>query len=123
MSGAFIAIALSNLSEIGILERAEVLAARRGLTKIFSSDRIFVFATATYEANLLDDAAGVIVGDVYCRHVPTKAFDGRPENATRVSVAQRDGRLATEFWGSFVALTTTLDGSLDRKSTRLNSRH
>src|SRR3546814_1468364 len=82
MSGAFIAIALSNLSEIGILERAEVLAARRGLTKIFSSDRIFVFATATYEANLLDDAAGVIVGDVYCRHVPTKAFDGRSEEHT-----------------------------------------
>src|SRR3546814_4176330 len=97
MSGAFIAIALSNLSEIGILERAEVLAARRGLTKIFSSDRIFVFATATYEANLLDDAAGVIVGDVYCRHVPTKAFDGRPENATRVSAAQRSEEHTSEL--------------------------
>ena len=111
MSFAFIAIALSKKSEVGVRDRVEVLAARRGLTKIFTSSRLLVFATPNYESNLLDDAVGVLIGDVYCRHVPARAFDGRPENATRVSSAQRDGRLSAEYWGSYIALTTSPDGS------------
>src|SRR3546814_13648122 len=68
----------------------------------------FVKQKTAYEMRISDWSSDVCSSDL---HVPTKAFDGRPENATRVSAAQRDGRLATEFWGSFVALTTTLAGS------------
>lgn len=111
MNGPFMALAAPTTPEPGIVARTEYIALRRGLRKVFCSDGLLVFCSPTLEANILDNAAGVILGDIYYRHVAAKAFDGRAEHAAVVSSAQRDGRLAADFWGSYLVLTISPDGS------------
>ncbi len=95
-----------------ILGRADNLARAAGLDEVFRSHQLVVYVGTRYETHRLCDPAGVIIGDVHCRHVPARAFDGRPESAEQVSAAFRDGHLNKEFWGSFVALCETSDHQL-----------
>jgi len=56
--------------------------------------------------------SGAIVGDLYYRHGPGKAFDGSPADVERLTPICRDGTLAKLCWGSFLLLREHAAGEM-----------
>lgn len=112
MTGRFIAASLLEPSGSEIGKRLADLACQLGLTLIYRDDHLIVYAEAGVESNVLPDAGGVAIGHIYCRHVPSRAFDGHPERAAQIASALRSGELSREYWGSYLILTSLPEGGI-----------
>lgn len=73
-----------------------------GLSTVFESDRLHILAGQKYETNLLPGEAGIVIGNIFRRHFPSKAFDGTPETSSAILTALREHRLVKEYWGSYI---------------------
>lgn len=93
-------------------ERLADLACQLGLPLIYRDDNLIVYADAGVESNVLPGADGVAIGDIYCRHVPARAFDGHPEQAARVASALKSGELHRQYWGSYLILASLPEGGI-----------
>ncbi|WP_202988353.1 asparagine synthase-related protein [Sphingopyxis terrae] len=86
------------------------IAHQSGLSVTHRDERLVVYSDSGLEINHLTDGTGVVVGDVFCRHVPSRAFGKNIDEGARVTAAYRGGHLNNEYWGSYIVLASLPNG-------------
>lgn len=103
MTADYVAIYSNTRGRDEELRRAAALLKKSALSTVFESGQLHVLANQKYETSLLPDKSGIVIGDIYCRSFPSKAFDGTAEAASTILTALREGRLIDDYWGSYIA--------------------
>jgi asparagine synthase (glutamine-hydrolysing) len=107
MTGSYIVVLGSASGAMQARARAAAMARGMGLAPTLDSANMLVFTDAKLTINLLGDNTGVILGDIFCRQQPPYRLDGGGQEMQSATLACREGRLGSQYWGSYVAIGHT----------------
>lgn len=74
MIGRFLAVSSPTQVPCALDLHLDEIAHQSGLSVTHRDERLVVYSDSGLEINHLTDGTGVVVGDVFCRHVPSRAF-------------------------------------------------
>ena len=106
----FVAIASASEDYSAQISRSIEYANSAGLSVRIRAEGLAVLASEELAVRPLKGACGVVIGEVFRRSAPAAASDhgGTYEEISRTII---DGQAPDEFWGDFVAIHRSADGS------------
>ncbi len=104
MTRRYLCIAIPSLAQTAQLEAGIGRGISSGLILKFRSTRLAVLTSGDETITGLSEDAGVVLGDVFRRHVPTEAFDGHEGAQDEITRIFHDGEASAQLWGDFVAV-------------------
>lgn len=104
MTRGYIAVAVPPSGFGQQLDEAVERGKAAGLSLFLRTESLAVLGCMVGNVQLLSGDRGIVIGDVFRRKVPTRAFDGREEAIAEVTNILIDGKATEDLWGDFVAI-------------------
>jgi len=104
VTGDYLALNVRSADAAAQLTRIAHVATAYRMRTVHRSSRLLIAVGDSLDVHPLGTEIGVIIGDIYRRHVPAAAYDGAPDARHELLGSIRKGQLTRDFWGSFVAL-------------------
>lgn len=104
MTRRYLGISMPSSDQVTQLASLIDRAAESGLILQFSSERLALLSSGDDEVHVLSNDRGFVIGDIFRRHVPTKAFGaykGAQEEVTDILV---NGEANEQVWGDYIAI-------------------
>src|SRR3546814_6713315 len=104
MTRRYLGISMPSSDQVTQLASLIDRAAESGLILQFSSERLALLSSGDDEVHVLSNDRGFVIGDIFRRHVPTKAFGaykGAQEEVTDILV---HGEANAQVWGDYIAI-------------------